>query len=668
MPGSIFKPELIKPFQKPENCLQIEAFIDTINFVEKNSSSIRAKAITNLQNWIKKVDAKASPEKISVSEQDWAAVTQQYTERHGKIFAVLNMASAIHPGSNVVKGGKSQEADMFIRSDCFRFVTDEDTLPISKQNPIPTYLPKLQHMINGEIDNTTYLELAKNYRVCIKGPEDTKYTLLDEDRYFPFFEMRSASTTATKTASDEKGLQQRIHAQIDTLVKEKIRHVVFGPFGHDQGHDLDMIARIYQNELAKNLNQFDHIVFALPTLNPDQRAQFHKILSAATQANKQSNGAAEKDQKESQTLSIAKKLHKNFTAISFFITHHRILLADPTQISLLNDNLKSYIDIIDDRRKLDASLPMVLYMALWSIEEILTEFPNKETSNSYQYLVEHLKKWNMQDPNRATNSTYKKAVTISPTKLVEFYVDLPNHVCAVSLAMKTSDYRAIVNEASKCADIIFQLTAANIPLNAEQIQIMQYAISFVEINRPGYLQQEINLIKNKCSTCFPDYNKKPTPAKSEASITLSKPMLDQSTSPTATTSASAGPSFFDAKAVPPADTTEPNPLINANAVDDSFPKAYSITLASLFKAQENPSPETINTFRKDLDLYLKILDAWEMHKKTIKDPDGLVMAFHTLALDYLQSLHDDADLQLIAKLIFETESEGSYAKILVKQP
>jgi hypothetical protein len=238
-----------------------EILFDTLKIFDDNYGSIKKKALLNVKlnnNYSGKIS------KVMVIEEDWGDAAQLMTSHFNQIFAVLNMANAKHFGGGYEMGMSAQEENMFRRTDChysgFREHFQEN------YKDIGIYTQEMSDLING-VNGEVYLD-KENPRICIKRSEKYKYQLLSSYEIFPFYELRSAALDLRHFKYDldiiESINRRKIRAQIDTLIKKKVRHVIFGAFGCGAfRNNPKMVSRIYKEELTYKLYHFDVIVFAI---------------------------------------------------------------------------------------------------------------------------------------------------------------------------------------------------------------------------------------------------------------------------------------------------------------------------------------------------------------------------------------------------------------------
>ncbi len=220
-------------------------------------------AQTNLQRWFDTRGLTADSLHIYVESGDWGEVTHSITKKYGICFAVLNMANAYVPGGAYVEGTVAQEENMFRRTDChFRIGHDEYDASIDR------YVPEMTSLLSAK-KGRVYLD-STHPRVCIRGPElrsypNLGYAWLADNEVFPFFELRaSAQDLRDGSSFSESSMRQRISAQLDTLIDNNVRHVVFGAFGCGAFmNPADRVAKLYREEIHKRQRSFDVIAFAI---------------------------------------------------------------------------------------------------------------------------------------------------------------------------------------------------------------------------------------------------------------------------------------------------------------------------------------------------------------------------------------------------------------------
>ena len=225
----------------------------------------------NLARWA--VTAANKPQKskskcvVSVIEDDWGNVTHEFTKQHGVCFAVLNMANAYRPGGGYTSGASAQEENMIRRTDC-HFALDRNEMRVNKKKQL-IYSEQLTDLINGKYGQV-YLDMDKP-RVCIRGSEnfdasDLGYELLPNNEIFPFYELRAAAVDLSREEHlyDHAETRKRVAAQLNTLIRYGVRHVVLSAFGCGAFKNPPKeVALAYYQELMTRHKYFDVVVFAI---------------------------------------------------------------------------------------------------------------------------------------------------------------------------------------------------------------------------------------------------------------------------------------------------------------------------------------------------------------------------------------------------------------------
>ena len=242
----------------------------------------RGLAAQNLARWRSAARSSgAAPSKVAVYGDDWGEVTGRVTRSFGRAFAVLNMANALVPGGNYLEGSPAQEENMFRRTDCHFSITEAVYDAESNR-----YLPEVTDLLNAR--GGRVLLDADSPRVCVRGPEDREarglgYRWLDDGEVFPFLELRAAAVDLRDgSAFDAAEMGRRIGAQFDTLEAAGVRHAVLSAFGCGAFlNPAAEVAELYCAELAKRLDRFDHVAFAIfaPGYGPDNLTPFREALA-----------------------------------------------------------------------------------------------------------------------------------------------------------------------------------------------------------------------------------------------------------------------------------------------------------------------------------------------------------------------------------------------------
>lgn len=221
------------------------------------------RAASNLVRWREQSAASSSGLRVEVLPGDWGEVTRTLTAKYGEIFAVLNMANPYVPGGAYIEGAVAQEENMFRRTDCHFWISDEDY-----DSSTDCYHPEKTLLLLAQ-DGRVYLD-AQRPRVCIRGPEDRTahdlgYPWLPDEDVFSFLELRAAAQDLRGGQPfSEDEARRRIAAQFDTLQAHGVRHVVFGAFGCGAFRNpADRVAGIYRDEIRNRTANFSVVAFAI---------------------------------------------------------------------------------------------------------------------------------------------------------------------------------------------------------------------------------------------------------------------------------------------------------------------------------------------------------------------------------------------------------------------
>ena len=217
----------------------------------------------NLANWSATSNTLTTSQQVLVKAGDWGVVTHALTVEFGECFAVLNMANPFIPGGAYVEGAPAQEENIYRRTDCHFSIGPEVYDEV--QDCYHYAMTRLLLAEQGEV----YLD-SKTPRTCIRGPEDRErsdlgYAWLDDDQVFPFFELRAAAQDLRDGSYfSTTEAHKRIAAQLDTLIKHNIRHVILGAHGCGAFMNPSQeIARIYHEEISRRAKSFSVVAFAI---------------------------------------------------------------------------------------------------------------------------------------------------------------------------------------------------------------------------------------------------------------------------------------------------------------------------------------------------------------------------------------------------------------------
>mmetsp|Transcript_6035 Transcript_6035/g.13140 ORF Transcript_6035/g.13140 Transcript_6035/m.13140 type:complete len:342 (+) Transcript_6035:101-1126(+) len=278
--------------------------LETLCAFEESSATRRYHELAeiNLQKWREQAEEESDAQslgsrdsggdkgKVIVERADWGVCTARLTQKYGTTFAVLNMANANVPGGGYTEGLSAQEENMFRRSDCHFSIDRNDTASVRvSENGFDgdlEYTVAMTRFLNGK-DEAVYLD-TDNPRVCIRGPEDRSrkdlgYDFLPDDEVFQFYELRAAAVDmrGKRKSFDEDEMRKRICAQLDTLTKKGVRHVVLSAFGCGAFlNPAAEVSAIYHKEIKRRMKNFDIIAFAIydPGYGPDNFTPFYEVF------------------------------------------------------------------------------------------------------------------------------------------------------------------------------------------------------------------------------------------------------------------------------------------------------------------------------------------------------------------------------------------------------
>ncbi|KTD72383.1 poly(ADP-ribose) glycohydrolase domain-containing protein [Legionella tucsonensis] len=291
----------------------------------KKVIELKKQAQINLNQWAK--NKIPLPKSVEVLYKDWGIAALEVTKKHGVPYSVLNMANPVFPGGAALEGGSAQEENMWHRTTCAESLQDKIVF-LDKDSMTFRYSEMARKLLEakikmtdeerealrkhyGETDSIAYKVLFnREPRVCFRGPEvplitsgfddfapkrqlpdsSRSYLFLPSSDIFPFYEIRSAAPELSfgphgfnheALALYKEDLQRRIAAQLDTLILEGQRNVILGAWGCGAfKNDPQIVAQIYNEEIAKRAHFFDHIVFPIiNTDSHDNHAIFEQQLS-----------------------------------------------------------------------------------------------------------------------------------------------------------------------------------------------------------------------------------------------------------------------------------------------------------------------------------------------------------------------------------------------------
>jgi len=251
---------------------------------------LRVLALDNLDRWRQEASSSSAArshvlcesEVVRVMPVDWGDTTLNLTMEFGRTFAVLNMANAYVAGGGYVEGCPAQEENMFRRTDCHFFVDEKEF-----DQRADRYYRECTDLLNG-VPGRVFLDVQEP-RVCFRAGEDSRrpdlgYELLLPELVFPFFELRSAAVDLRGGKRFSRSeCYKRVKAQLDTLIENKVRHVVLSAFGCgaflNPAHE---VALCYREALEGCRQHFDCVAFAIfyPGYGPDNFTPFQQVLLA----------------------------------------------------------------------------------------------------------------------------------------------------------------------------------------------------------------------------------------------------------------------------------------------------------------------------------------------------------------------------------------------------
>lgn len=248
-----------------------------------NLERMRALAFENLDRWRQQSKVEASGRVVELVSGDWGVVAQRMTRLHGQCFAVLNMANSIYPGGGYLVGCAAQEENMFRRTDCHFSLQESIVDPRTGK-----YRKAFSDLLNAR-DGRVFLD-TEQPRICVRGPEcpdspTLGYEWLPDDEIFPFYELRAAAQDCRgEAAFNPDEARRRIAAQLDTLIKHKVRYTILSAFGCGAFLNPAVeVAGIYREAIEERQESFNKIVFAIhhAGYGPDNFTAFLNVFKAS---------------------------------------------------------------------------------------------------------------------------------------------------------------------------------------------------------------------------------------------------------------------------------------------------------------------------------------------------------------------------------------------------
>ena len=261
---------ILPPVKEKERIVRQGVLLETLNKFVNHPRKFHDRGKLNLQTWAMHTQPATPGCKVFMTDLDWGELTLRMTKMFGKTFAVLNMANAYAPGGGYLSGCAAQEENMFRRTDC-HFSLSGDL----------RYTKEESALLNAK-NNKVYLDIH-NPRVCIRGREFARdptvsctrvnigYNWLTDDDIFPFYELRAAAIDRRRVpdgeawnAHEKAGSEARVLAMLNTLVDNKVRHVVLGAFGCGAfNNPTEDVAKIFKEKLETLASNFDVVAFGI---------------------------------------------------------------------------------------------------------------------------------------------------------------------------------------------------------------------------------------------------------------------------------------------------------------------------------------------------------------------------------------------------------------------
>ena len=287
----------------------------TLEYFSTNNNLYNAtnKALGNLKLWndeAEKVKRKVEA-KVEIKQGDWGDITLGMTRQYGQIYTVLNMANAIYPGGHYTEKPQAQEENMFRRSSCHFFLERIDMNETKTE-----YKNDKTKLINAE-NNIVYLDNVCP-RVCIM---DTKYNIVNEDQFFPFYEMKAAALDRRQKHkelkqtipmvyddSETKEMEKKISAQFTTMMQQNQKYCILSAFGCGAFlNPAEQVAKIYADCIFNFRDHFEHIVFAIFDRGTTNFDSFNKTIPKIL---KELELELEQKQAAKQKLELEQKLEQ----------------------------------------------------------------------------------------------------------------------------------------------------------------------------------------------------------------------------------------------------------------------------------------------------------------------------------------------------------------------
>tara|TARA_B110001452_G_scaffold254198_1_gene245547 strand:- start:17446 stop:18528 length:1083 start_codon:yes stop_codon:yes gene_type:complete len=274
--------------ERPERATRVAVMHSTLAYLHSYEKSLQISAARNVARWagLTAHTSERPARRVLLVSGDMLETACKLTKEYGRVFAVLNMANAVHPGGGFATGSAAQEENMMRRTNIVPKLNDPSKLRWDEHGNVPIYTKEMTDLLNAKhgvvgCDDPGETISPRQMHIVIRGREvfeddDLGYRFLTEGEVFPFYELRAAAVNLNRYKPASLGETQlecihnemyhRVNAQLWTLVQRGIRHVVLSAFGCGAfGNDPTKIATIYA-ELLKQppyVDAFDVVAFSI---------------------------------------------------------------------------------------------------------------------------------------------------------------------------------------------------------------------------------------------------------------------------------------------------------------------------------------------------------------------------------------------------------------------
>ena len=281
---------------------RVQILLETIRFLDEHEQQCQTQACRNLVRWLERAAAASTSSsaytgmRVLLIADDMLETAGKLTKECGTVFAVLNMANAVHPGGGFTTGAAAQEENMLRRTNIVKTFGSPGVLKWHGDSKV-VYSNAMTRLLNATAgcvycDHPRPWPSVSDVHICVRGREnhnddDLGYRFLKAAEIFPFYELRSAAVNVNSASGQnqaaqrggvERTMEQRIVAQLDTLISRKIRHVVLSAFGCGAfGNDPRVVATIYARLLQQPpyTSSFDVVAFSIFYAGHGQNNAFH---------------------------------------------------------------------------------------------------------------------------------------------------------------------------------------------------------------------------------------------------------------------------------------------------------------------------------------------------------------------------------------------------------